>query len=115
MTQTISETIIFRSQCDTCESTGPLLEQAQRGLNCDTLCPACAAREALGDTTAANLHALMWPVIVQWAQFWQAAGVSVDQLESTLGLYGIYWHPHGAQGRQGGLDGRAVQDALSER
>lgn len=111
--QTAPTPLLLKTQCDSCLSSGPLLEQLQRGGNHDTLCPSCAARDALSDTAADNLHALLWPILVQWAQFWQAAGVSTDHLEGTLYLYGEYWHPHGAQGRPSGTEGRAVQDALS--
>ena len=61
----------------------------------------------------ANLHALVWPTIVQWAQFWRAAGVTSDQLQAALWVYGSHWHPDGALARPGG-EKQAIEDALSE-
>lgn len=85
--------------CDTC-GREDALPMPQRPGNLGYLCPTCAARAAAEDAAAAHLHALLLPVLGQWARHWGAAGVRPSALASLLSLEGLYWHPLGALVRE---------------
>ena len=100
-----------RASCDYCGNLTPLMTHPQWAGNAETLCPACAQGRALQEASEQHLHTLLWPALVQWARYWQAAGVSRDSLQASIWTYGTYWHPDGAQGRPG-AEGQALEDAL---
>lgn len=112
MTQTTAP-----KRCDNCGSLDHTMTLTHRAGNPPILCPRCTARESLGAAAEAHLHALLWPVVVEWAKHWRAAGMSEGALATALLIEGAHWHPEGAMHRDGdsfALAADAIREALGE-
>lgn len=83
--------------CDTCAVPAPALPVIQRAGR--YTCPQCAAREVLENAAAQQLHALIYPAVLDWVRRWEGEGVSDSALSTMLSLEGLYWHPDGARHR----------------